>query len=459
MLSRLRRGVELDSEGDSRQENEEGDVPPARRRQDHLRQVAERRTRPSHKRRSRPASLPSVRATRRAWALLPGAIAATVGTWAWTTGAWGRLGVPLPSDGVTYGDLRVIPNAAACAALQADWSLSSPPCDPAMSYYNYPSIWARGLAIFGADDQWTQPLALALILMMAVSTSTLAAIAMRPGSEPRIALGLSIAAITPPMLLAGARGNVDQLIVVLLVLASALYISRRRALSAVVLALATGLKLFPVGAAITLFRDWGQRRLPMLIFVSLSALALIPLATELNVIQSRTPTLDGASFGSGLPFMALGAVLGSPIPVLAARVIGLAVFITTVAIAMWLLRSGRLGWLSNTSTRLADDRTASVLLLTGTGPFLVAYLAGPSFDYRLLLLLLPLTALLRLGSASVSIAVLATMMLSYSTFIGRAEYLGDVLLLALAPILALLCWSAVTGKRLGRTPEGSRLAS
>ena len=396
---------------------------------------------------------------RHSWALIPGAVAAIVGTWAWATNSWGRLGVPLPADGVTFGDLRVIPNAAKCAAADVDWTLASTPCDPAMSYYNYPSVWARSLAIVGADDGWTDPLALALILSMAIAISGLALIVLQPGNEKRVVIGLTLASVTPPILLAGARGNVDQLIVVLLVLASVLYISGRRTLSAVVLALATGLKLFPVGAVITLFRDSGQRRLPMLIFVSLSALALVPLATELNVIQSRTPTLDGASFGSGLPFMALGAVLGSPIPVLAARVIGLAVFITTVAIAMWLLRSGRLGWLSNTSTRLADDRTASVLLLTGTGPFLVAYLAGPSFDYRLLLLLLPLTALLRLGSASVSIAVLATMMLSYSTFIGRAEYLGDVLLLALAPILALLSWSAVTGKRLGRTPEGSRLAS
>lgn len=394
-----------------------------------------------------------MRATRRAWALLPGAVAATVGAWAWLADAWGALGVPLPADGVTYGDLRVIPNAAACAARDPGWSLASPPCDPAMSYYNYPSIWARSLAVLGADDAWTRPMALALILALGASLSVLAALAMRPGNEIRVAFGLSIAAVMPPVLLAGARGNVDQLIAVLLIVAAACYVRGWRVAAATIIAVSTGLKLFPIGSAIALFRDRGHRRLPLTVLAVGGALFLMPTATELAVIQARTPVLDGASFGAGLLPMAMSAQLGVGLPATGARATGLAVLVATTALLGWVLRAGRLPRIGGVSGRLAADRTASVLLATGAGAFLVAYAAGPSFDYRLLTLLLPLAALLRVGGregTGIAALLLAVMALSYSTFIGPAEYLGDLLLLAMAPILAVLAWAAVTGRPLDR---------
>ncbi|MCX6023644.1 MAG: hypothetical protein NTZ05_18310, partial [Chloroflexi bacterium] len=92
------------------------------------------------------------------------------------------------------------------------------------------------------------------------------------------------------------------------------------------------------------------------------------------------------------------------------------------------------------------DRTSSALVLAGGGTFVMAYIVGPSYDYRLIFLIPAIAGLVRLSSSLArwaAVLLLLQMLLSYSTYIGAAEYASDLMLLVIVPVLILLGWNLI----------------
>ena len=385
-------------------------------------------------------------------ACIPGAISGAVAAWGVSTASWGSLGVPNP--GIHFGDLRVVLTAAECAAQDPGWSIASSPCLPGMAIYNYPSLWAKALAWVGADATWASSVAILLIVIFVISIVALAYLALGTSRTWFPVAALSVAAISPPALLAFERGNIDQAVFGVLTASIVVYCLGAARSSGLLLAVATALKLFPLGAAPMLLLDRAKTRGAVVVYgiATLAGLALV--VRDLPLIASRTPQLDGASFGAAeLPLLAwtrLGWTTSGP----GYKAVGLLLLIAgiaAVAIAIGAIarRKPTNAW-SSLVGGLADDRTAASLVTAGGGAFLMAYLVGPSFDYRLIFLIPAIAGFSRIASPigmTAAVVLLVQMLVSYSTFVGAAQYISDLMLLVVAPALLILIVQVVRRSR------------
>ena len=376
---------------------------------------------------------------------LPAIASCVVGLTFWQTGRWSVLGVPLGER--HFGDLRIVTTTAECAAADPSWNINSFPCAPEAAIYNYPSIWAQILGRLNVDRTHTDLIAAALIIIFAITLGYLTRVVCQRGAGWLALLVMSACGLSPAVLLAFERGNIDVLVYAVLVLGLALSTRRKARAAGAFLGLATGLKLFPIGAVCALFIDRPVRKAAVLLFVAVGGVGLALAARDFSLISSRTPLLDGAAFGAAeLPLLVANQMsLGANANVI--RAVGLLGFVAVLAL---ILLASRLAprnhfsaALSQLTVSLQSDRIASILVLGGGGAFVVAYLAGPSFDYRLIFLIPCVAGLLILQTRAANTAALLLtlqLILSYSTFVGSAQYLSDLMLLILVPGLTVILW-------------------
>lgn len=336
----------------------------------------------------------------------------------------------------------------------------SAPCLPGVEIYNYPSVWAKGFALIGATEGSAPLITLLLMLAFWMSLWALAYLAIPGASRWPAVILLSTVGVSPPVLLAFQRGNID-LAVFALVTASIIALVARHSTTAGLLAgIATSLKLYPVGLILMLAGEPRRRARSITVFLIVTVIAGILLTRELPAMMSRAPQIDGASFGAGLlPLLVLDRVATAPSP-LANKAIGVVLFLMLL-VAIVLITSSVPTLRSGAKRLIADcdrDAAARALVLAGSGVFLTAYLIGPSFDYRLIFLIPAIAGFLRLGSrtgVSLALLLLVQMLLSYSRYVGALEYLSDLMLLLVAPGLAALC-GALCFRSMRRQPAPAR---
>lgn len=361
------------------------------------------------------------------------------------TDSWARLGVPLVDR--NFGDLNVIMVAAQCATVDPSWTMASEPCQPGMAHYNYPSLWAKTFGILGADPTWTPWVAATLVVAFLVALVPLTWLAIGSAASVGRTGVMTLAGLTPPVWLAFQRGNIDQAMFSLIVLALVLWIRGATRSSGVVIGIAATLKVFPAGSALLLLDRRRPRAGALISFAVTALIGLVLVARDLPLISARTPQIDGASFGIGLLPLLASNRLELDLGTTPLRVMGLAVLLLVAAVLVLLFRALRgtelvRGW-NQLCSAVRDDEQAAGAVLVGGGAFLVAYLLGPSYDYRLIFLLPVIAGLLRVGTQPARIAVaviLVQLLLSYSTYVGAAEYVSDLMLLLVAPLLAIAAW-------------------
>ena len=384
--------------------------------------------------------------------LVPSLVVGSGAAVAGFTDTWTRLGVPVGAS--NFGDLNVILVAAQCAHDDPAWSAATPPCVAGMDYYNYPSLWAKAFGIFGANPSWTSSVAVALTVLFVVALFPLTWYAL--GTRPTWGrtLVMTLVAVLPPTWLAFQRGNIDQGVFALIVLSAVLWISGLAVAPGIAVGVAATLKIFPIGSALMLLNRSSGRRSALVSLISTGIVGILLIARDLPTISARTPQIDGASFGIGLLPLLAANRLNLAAGVTTARLVGAAVFIAVTVLLIIMIRSTA----ASTPTRawrelcegLSADHVASSLVLAGGGAFLVAYLLGPSYDYRLIFLLPVIAGLLRLASRAANVAVsilIAQFLLSYSTYVGAAEYLSDLMLLVVAPLMLITAWFVVRPSR------------
>jgi hypothetical protein len=174
-----------------------------------------------------------------------------------------------------------------------------------------------------------------------------------------------------------------------------------------------------------------------------SIVSLIFLLPELREISARTPRSPWMSFGVSVLPIRYQEVLG---PLASSgRAIGLiaiASFVLGLITVMLLTRIPRiLAAAKALSNALVSDRPASSIFLAGSGAFLVAYVVGTGYDYRLIFLSLTVGGILLAGRRAGTVAlvtsgVLTILMLASGPWITLGE-LSDWAWLLAAPALAV----------------------
>jgi hypothetical protein len=355
----------------------------------------------------------------------------------------GRRGLPEVEPLIIFADLSQVTYNSGCTAASAG-EVGATECDPLGRPYNYPGIWAAAFRIAGVSGADTELVGWTMVVLACVA---LAAVGVAVGRRPDWA-GLVLATLalsSPPMLLMAERGNTDLVIVVLLSVAVLAALSRRTwLLSALVLALAAGLKLFPAGSILGL-----RRRVEWLVAGAMTAVAVAVLALpDLRAIQAGTPSYNDVSFGAGVvPSVVRGDLAAAPGLTVEGRDQLLGLVCVALVLAVVLLVRGLRRRVLATAAAVAGDGLTRVLFMVGAGAFLTAYALTTSFDYRLFTLVFVVLAGLRVRAGGPRVlAVWAVVSLWTSYWLPRSlEFVGDVGLIFFAGTLAAVVLVVVVG--------------
>lgn len=361
--------------------------------------------------------------------------------WAGWERTWRALSIP-PMTPV-FADMRTVQGALASRAAGLDPQRDNVG-DPWRRRMNYPRVWIRIADALGLEREARYRVAVAAGVALFVAAAALL-LHLFPSAW------LLAALLSGAALLAMERGNNDLLVFVLVVAAALLPL---RLLSAVLILLATVLKLYPFAAALMLLQ---ARRLAWFALTAAAGLLYLHGASaEIAVIREGTPVSTALSYG--VPSLArwLGQRLGTDIPALA-LVLPLALLGLGVA---WAMRAMPLEAADATPgappVRGAGER-ARALFLAGAAIYLGTFVLAANFDYRLIFLALCIPLLATLPQPRLRRVALAALLLAMNESLLRAAFgpFGFLLNLA-AELLVFVLLCGVLGRllreRLGALP-------
>ena len=293
---------------------------------------------------------------------------------------WRDLGVP--GETPSFLDLRSLTSAWVCDR-RGIAVLPENPCDPQDRPFNYPRVWLLPSRL-GLDEGATVPLGILIAVLFLVT-----AISLTPRDGPLWAVAAFSAFLcTPGMMLGVERGNVDLLLFCIIVLAVWLFSRPSRCVgSAVLILVASILKLFPIFATPLLLRQPRRHAIAMIASV-LVAFGVYVVATLDNVRGILHAVPKSGSFSYGLD------ILGHPV----SEVLGVGdrfvwdVLLAVGAVAAAFLMNRFMRRAPSTSVVPTFEIDAFV---TGASVYVLTYVFFRSFDYRLVFLLLALPLLLR----------------------------------------------------------------
>lgn len=361
------------------------------------------------------------------------------------TGKWWTFS-PGYSEESGYEDLRWIARWAECLSA-GDYQNLVQDCQIA---YPLPSIWIAAKLGFTQQDLIFVGASLAILWALSASLLIIG-ITNQVGFAWGALITGSLCA--PPTWLLLERGNLDLIVWILTLLTLAALVSGRVAGASLMIALATLLKIFPVGMALGLMLDANRnvRRVALLLLAP--ALCAIAVVATGRYVSTLRPNPVGDAFASFHgPYLSRVLVLrlqgvdvqpasvtAQVAPATVDYVMGVILFVTA-AVVVWLVLFRRV--------KVASDAKEFSWFLSAIGLILFAYLTGANFDYRLTFLSFVIAGVaiayrqLPGGPAKGTIAV-ATLGLAAATWLGvgsplAVQLFGDGLLwLSLVMVSAL----------------------
>ena len=297
---------------------------------------------------------------------------------------WKLFGVPAFFP--RFADTRVITSGWDCARKGYD-VLKTNPCDPWARPMNYPRLWTLPSHV-GLGAGATAYVALAMIVAFLVATYFLMG-----RISVRMAIYYLLCLVSFPVLLLIERGNNDMLVFALLVAtAGALAWLNRPGIGIAValILLATALKLYPIAAAHALFlRLRGREQWLAVGVVGVAAIYALVTRQDLAFIQASTPRPAALGYGINVPIQALfgdlnglaGGHLSHSIELVAIVL----VLVGLVAATLWLARRLPPRRLEGRHPR---ETFVGLLFSLGASVYVLTFLLGNDWDYRLSLLLL-----------------------------------------------------------------------
>lgn len=298
-------------------------------------------------------------------------------------GAWRMLGVAALSP--SFADTLTVTQSIDCVRAGVD-PYETKECDPFHRLYNYPPIWLS-LRYAGVSSRSTS------ILAGAMAGMTFAALLVLFRSERRLTgILIFFGVLSPPVLLAVERGNIDQVVFSVLVVGIFWIEGRLRrgrpAAMGLLVVLLTILKVYPI-AAVAVFarrRRWVMTGIAT--WVAAVTGVLLTAGARLREISANTPQDTRDSFGS-LPAFYLLAQRFWPgsVPLLLDHHVvagGLAILVAVASVVTgWVMRE-RLG---RFLPRLDIAGPRASIAVSGLGIFCFAFARGSNFTYRLMFLL------------------------------------------------------------------------
>ncbi len=377
-------------------------------------------------------------------------IAGVVLALGWDAG-WGVLFVDTISP--IFGDLRPLQGALASLAQGFDPYVENPG-NPHGTLLNYPPVWLSIATFLGLGDE-THYLAVVLVY----EALFLAAIAYLLYRFP--SWFFLLCALSGAVLMGVERGNVDILFFAILVAAMLLPNGIGRA---VLILLSAVLKLFPILAAVSLI-SWGRRDLSLprilvlpVVVAGLFAVYLAVFWAEIMAGLSVTAKAGAMSYGVWvLEFLANERFPKLPVslPLIyagyAAVIILLILVSRSLSLSMALPRRGE-----DRASQIVDD-----LFLTGATIYVLSFLAGANWDYRMVFCLMTVPFMLRSRNGLVVLAFQALLLLALNQFllVGLGGAIGGAVNVAAKTGLHLLLMAALIcramdefGPRLGLSP-------
>lgn len=406
----------------------------------------------------------TVKRASRVWVVAPALGLLLTGLFLGLTGKWSLLPW-IPVGAGPFMDLVALTSTAGCLRVEG-WTLESPSCDPYGRKFNYPSLWVYVFALFRLDTADTSWLGMAFLAVLCFVVLALA-IAMRAsGARPVDYLWLSLSAVSPAVLFAAERGNVDILILAIVLVATFAQIRRYSGTAGFLVGLATMLKLFPIGSSGLLLVGRGRGVRGWISLMATLAVGAVLVVPELRAIGGRTPSGDLVSYGMSVPIRWAHQWLDVQPHPLALRLLGLAVFLIFLAVigVVTLRWSPLRGQVATSANYMLHRPQAAGLFLASGGAWLVSY-ATDSFDYKMIFLLPVLAALLPMThdswlSRMLSAAIILEMWLS-SLMPAPLQVVGDFVWLVTTPMLVIfylaLLWRLLQDRlvefREGRRPD------
>lgn len=263
--------------------------------------------------------------------------------------------------------------------------------DPWQRVYNYPSLWLS-LAKLGIGSQHTNLIGAVMVLMLVTSLTLLFDCRSLITRTTTVAL-----VVSPPMLLLVERGNCDMLVFSMLTLG---FIATKKWRPKVQIAgrtllviLLTAMKIYPVVGVVALLRNW--RSLPLVVAGAILALVALVVSSGLENLRhvfANTPQIFAGSYGATPLFQALSNNFGQNIVEL--RYVASLVSIVVVGLISALAfahRGKESHWIPNYEL----DRTVDQVALVCLSIFLLSFMLGSNFDYRLVFLVGTVPPMLR----------------------------------------------------------------
>lgn len=373
------------------------------------------------------------------WAAVPTVVTFCTLLYLEITNSWAALGVPHMTP--DFADLRQITSTSECVLSDPLMNVFEVRCDPWNRPYNYASIWAKLFAAFGVNSGSTVLLGIFFIAMLSLALGIFTFIGNELGNKFIVSASAVAIGFSPPFLLAAERGNSDIVILFILALAALLITRAKGYISAALVALAFGLKLYPAGA-VGLLWPFKRGRIPrLIIFILTSSIFGLMLIPELKFILSGTPHAVDTSFGIAITSSILN--IANPFST-RGLIYNWAIFLGITLIyllAGLLLKKAKPGIFEGRSATLKNTSIRESLFLMGTGVWLTSYAFGTSWDYRLIFLSPVIAALLsspknHLWTKVLGVLLILQMYLCYPSDV--QDTIGNVLWIPLAPLLFVM---------------------
>ena len=287
---------------------------------------------------------------------------------------WNMTGVAaMPTPFVDLG--VVVDGSAAYRQQGAAWTEGT----VAGYGYNYPHIWLYSNYL-GLNERTLDYFGVALgLAFYAAALVMLGPLTWAEGGLATLCL------LSPPVLLAVERGNIDLVVFVLLTIAVCFH--RTKPVTALLCVVAGVLKVFPAFGLLALVgRPWKKAALWVGSACGLLLVYFLTRLPELHEIANATPHKSRLSYGACAVFIGLFSLAGPtdlhPTVLTATTYLkGYLLLGAVVALAVGFRPRGILGRTD------ADATREEFAFKLGAGLFLGTYLLGTNYDYRLCILL------------------------------------------------------------------------
>ena len=296
--------------------------------------------------------------------------------------AWNMIHIPANTP--FFSDTRGFTHAIDCVLHGKDpYTVST--FDPWHRLYNYPPAWleARHLGITSRSSN--------LIGILLAALALCAYVALLNARTALTASIVLLALTSRGVLLAVERGNTDQAVLFLLVFGFFL-IDRQRPelrnrLTSLLITLLTVIKVYPI-AAVTVFLDRRRGLLKTVATASVALAALLLTAgAKLPLLLANTPRDPDVSFGAFPFFYSMSRhTVRSLAPFIVSHRAAAPLAALALGIASLLIGAALGPRLDRFLPRLRSSHARGAIAIACLSIFYFAFVAGSSFDYRLIYL-------------------------------------------------------------------------